>query len=470
MAGLPNFGSSFADALISTMGALDARKRSQREERQWAEEDAMKQALKNSIQEGQVIGVRGEPVGRFANEAEADAAMKSSTPEALRNTRVTMAPSPTAQMPAEDVSKALGIGPLPTFDKKNQAVMKPPVAAPEAKAMPVAQQGMPSAQAEYVPTVGEEEDARLANLVKFKDKSGQWLVADKANARTANKYDVMAERAAIYQQYGKDDMALQLQSRAEQMLERDAARNQKAALRILNTTGDINGALKKLSENDDVTLGANLQMMKNPDGTFSIGAAPDGTGLPPKALPGLTAKSPEDLRTLLNGVISDNFLGAQQMIFNQMVSLKDIEFKAQAQALAQKKFEFDVKDSDRRFGLAVKESNRRGAAGGGNDGYGAPSTMPVYGTDADGNRVQVGQDVVRKGKGGKIEALSTAFGQYMPYGYDWDRLAADMRREGSKLGLQVGIDEKTGLPAYRGLKSGKVRPVSANTLEAYRRK
>lgn len=147
-------------------------------------------------------------------------------------------------------------------------------------------------------------------------------------------------------------------------------------------------------------------------------------------------------------------------------TMKKEEFK-----LAREKFDFDKMDSNRRYGLSAAAA-RRAASGGGSStgGYGAPSTMPVYGVDADGKRVVVGQDVVRKGKGGRIETLSTAFGGYMPYGYDWDRLAVDMQREAGKLNLQVGIDEKTGLPAYRGLRSGKVRPISANTLEQYRRK
>lgn len=147
-------------------------------------------------------------------------------------------------------------------------------------------------------------------------------------------------------------------------------------------------------------------------------------------------------------------------------TMKKEEFK-----LAREKFDFDKMDSNRRYGLSAAAA-RRAASGGGSStgGFGAPSTMPVYGVDADGNRVVVGQDVVRKGKGGRIETLSTAFGGYMPYGYDWDRLAVDMQREAGKLNLQVGIDEKTGLPAYRGLRSGKVRPISANTLEQYRRK
>lgn len=147
-------------------------------------------------------------------------------------------------------------------------------------------------------------------------------------------------------------------------------------------------------------------------------------------------------------------------------TMKKEEFK-----LAREKFDFDKMDSNRRYGLSAAAA-RRSASGGGSStgGFGTPSTMPVYGVDADGNRVVVGQDVVRKGKGGRIETLSTAFGGYMPYGYDWDRLAVDMQREAGKLNLQVGIDEKTGLPAYRGLRSGKVRPISANTLEQYRRK
>lgn len=528
MAGLPNFGSSFADALLGTMSALDARKRAQREEKQWAEEDAMKEALKNATKEGQPVGVRGEPVGRFADEAQADEAIKGPTRAAIRSAPAAMAPSVTSQMSTEDINKAVMAptarvpGNIDTSNRPHvtnpdgsvstvrtvgfglpggRAVNVPTVsedgrimsnaealqqykdtgrnlgiygsdadAAQAAQALHLEQQAQLEAQNAPIPTVGEEADARAANLVKFKDKAGQWVVADKANARTANKYDVMAERAAIYQQYGKEDMALALQSRAEAMLDRDAARNQKAALRILNTTGDINSALQKLSENDDVTLGAHLQMIQNKDGTYSVGAAPDGTGLPPKALPGLTAKNPDDLRTLLNGVISDNFLGAQQMIFNQMVSLKGLEHQDKVLAETSRHNKVEEGQGQQRIGLAAAAARRSPASGGSGGLGGFKFTNSNLTYSGDGGRIGVPRQMVRDKNSGQMAYTFNDVGggqvlvnpRYAQYGMGVYRAS----RAAATKGLELTADGQGNLQ-YVNPKSGTVVPIPLDRIRAY---
>lgn len=511
MAGLPNFGSSFADALLSTMGALDARKKAQAEQ---VEVERRNRVFDTFETAGNVY--QGEGTEGLLDQKGYDKLVKQQAKEAKRAKGAVPAAmqTPATPVPVPDVTAPGATPAAPqaamtapsapaapadtqfiqdfdaTFAPRQKAGM--PAAQPAAELPPVAAQApatttekVPVDAAQTGPAVKGPDDKKYYKVMvgdkvmyapadRVKRLSGPDLY--KAQADALDRIDPVQAAALRKTVIGmeKDNIELSTMKMAQGVQVAKAAA----------ANGDWAGFANALATTYNQAVPDSMQ-------ATVVNDPQQGPVLVRKDVSGMTIS-----QTPLNGVDPSTGMRNADMLMAQaealtttsgmtswLKSVADMRTNVITNAFNQAKTAqteqqtkqekelFPLEVAEKKARIAATNRSNRGSAGGSGDGrYGVPTSMPVYGTDADGNRVQVGQDIVRKGKDGRIEALSTGFGEYMPYGYDWDRMATDMRRQGGKLGLQVGIDEKTGLPAYRAIKSGKVTPISANTLESYRRK
>jgi len=511
MAGLPNFGSSFADALLGTMGAIDARKKAQAEQ---VEVERRNRVFDTFETAGNVV--QGEGTEGLLDQKSYDKLLKQQAKEAKR---AKSAMPGSAQVPATPV-------PVPdvTAPGTNAAAPQAAMATPAAMAAPAETEfskdfdatfaprqkaGLPAAQptGELPPVAAQEPVAPAA---------GEKLPVEAAKTGPAvtgpdNKkyYKVMVGDQVMY---APADRVKRLSGPELYKAQADALDRidpvQAAALRktVIGMEKDnIELSTMKMAQGVQVAKAAaangDWAGFANALATTYNQAVPDSMQASvvndPQQGPVLVRKDVSGVvvsQTPLNGVDpatgqrNADLLMAQAEALttpngmsNWLKTAADLRTSVITNAFNQAKTK-EVEETTKfiaplaqaelaeRRARAYRTMNPVRGGDSGSDGYGVPSTMPIYGTDADGNRVQVGQDVVRKGKGGRIEALSTAFGTYLPYGYRWDDLAGAMRGQAARLNLDVGIDEKTGLPAYRNRKTGKVVPVSANTLEVFRRK
>lgn len=333
-----------------------------REKKAWAREDTLNELLGKAPKVGEVIGSRAKPLFSGASEEEAN------------NFVTGYAPQPAAvPAPAPQVAPQAGL-PVAPPPVQEGATFKQAFAPYEKAALPP-QEPAPQQAPQQAP-----QPAAPAKLVTYYDPMRKtYNVVQEDAARRANEADVAAYEVAAYRAAGDVKTARALERDALEMISLRSDVNRKRALDTLDKSmlsGDpmagLNSALNILNADDNITLGANFSVMQTKDGKYTIGAAPDGSGLEPRPLPKNMFgeyKDPTQLFQAVRAVVDGKFGEFQNTVFNQQMSLQELGLRERAQKLSEDRFAFDKMDSNRNYGLRRAAAAASSASSGGIPGY-----------------------------------------------------------------------------------------------------
>jgi hypothetical protein len=365
------------------------KKQRARQETEWADEDALRAELKRGPKVGDVIGGSyvAEPSYDTADLAnEALNAARTKLPATIANAPTSIAP----QIDPEAMMRDLNLPALPKFDGKGNPIAAPARAAPRAPtpaaapaaAMATPNTPAPAAAAPKVPTYGEtylsgdnDFGVDLNKAVVFYDPHiGKYRVTDESRARKADQLDVFSHAAATYAAHGQIDKALDIGVKANQLIQSNAAVARTRALSILDKAmvspgglneGSINAALDAMNSDNSITLGARFQLMKTDKG-YTLGAAPDGAGLPAQPLSMFgTYDNPAQVYEALRAVVGgEGFGDLQARIFNQTTTLRQLGIQERAQAETERHNKAGEAIDWAQVGVA-REGNRLRATGAG---------------------------------------------------------------------------------------------------------
>lgn len=402
---------------------------------------------------------------------------------ATRASRAGAMPLPEPQVP--NFAKA----PVPAADVEEAPAPKAAIpAAPmvpaqvEAQAPAPAPAGLPAqgAQAEVTPTpapqespVAEAKPLGKGDYVRARLADGSVGWVPKSNAQLRDAADVTRDMAEavraidpeMYQRMLANSYDLDVKRIQATTARYGDAVAQAARVFQANPEEGVKQLTKAWSLMPDMT---DADIKQNDDGTLSVQRYITKGD---KKIPVENAQKykPEDLFRFAVSLASPDAM-RQYSVDQAAFAAQEFEktMKKEELKLAREKFAFEKMESNRTYGLRLKESNRpRG--GEGDSGFYKPQKEKIYGTDADGKRVVIGEERVKTHKKtGQSYSESRLFG-WMPAGYDWDRLGEDMIRTAGRSGFNVTLDSETGLPAYVNKKTGKKGIISERDLAPYRR-
>ena len=410
-----------------------------RERKGWAREDKLTALLENTPKVGDVIGARSNPLFVGQSQEDAEGFVGSYNPQ---GTTMGQAPVPQVGLPdtAPQASPQASLPPaaapqagLPVPAPQAQMPSAAPTAAlpPMTKGAtfeetfaPFQRSETPAPEAQAAPAQAAQPNAAPKLITYFDPLRKTYNVVSEADARRANEADVAAYEVAAYRAVGDVKSARALERDALEMINLRSDVNRKRALTVLDSAmlgGDpekgMSEALRILNSDDGVTLGANFAMIKTKDGKYTLGAAPDGTNLEPRPLPSNIFgeyDSPDKLFQAVRSVVDGKFTEFQNTIFNQQISLQEIGLRERAQKLSEDKFAFEKVDSNRRYGLAVKESNR---PRGGGSSAGGGFTYTAATEQVPGAALGVTRRVLTPSTPGGVVMVEGPYGKFMPRRY-----------------------------------------------------
>lgn len=396
----------------------------ERQRKAWKREDQLNYLLENAPKVGQVIGSRTNPLFSGQSEEEAQGFIGSYAPQAApsNTTPATMGAAPEPQIGLPTPTAAAPTTPPP--------VAAPAALPPAAKGAtfeetfaPFEQGAMPAAQEQPAPAEVAQPKGPPKLTTYFDPLRKTYNVVSEDDARRATDADVAAYEVAAYRAAGDVKTARALERDALELINLRSDVNRKRALSVLdkamlggNAEQGMSEALRILNSDDDVTLGANFSMIKTKDGKYTLGAAPDGTNLEPRPLPSNIFgeyDSPDKLFQAVRSVVDGKFTEFQNTIFNQQISLQELGLRERSQKLSEEKFAFDQMDSNRTYGLRLRESNR--PRGGGTTGGGLTYTSAAE--QIPGAEPGVTRRVMAPSTPGGVVMVEGPNGKFMPRRY-----------------------------------------------------
>lgn len=420
------------------------------------DEQTKKKTLDNLLGQaprvGDVIGARGKPLFSGASEEEATNFVTGYAPQPT--------PQPSPEMTAPMAAPAAQPAGLPAA-----AQVTAPAAEPVAP--PPVQEGASFKEAfspyekkaalppqEAAPAQAQQE-VQSPKLVTYYDPLRKtYNVVSEAEARKATEADVDAYEVAAYRAVGDVKTARTLERDSLEKIKLRTEANREKALLTLDQamlSSDpmmgLNNALNVLNADDNITLGANFAIIQTKDGKYTIGAAPDGTGLEPRPLPKNMFgeyKDPAQLFQAVRSVVEGKFGEFQNTVFNQQISLQEIALRERAQKLSEEKFDFDKMDANRNYGLRVRAQRSAEAKD-------KADTIPGYNLktvkDSEGRDILT---YVPKKPGG-VALVEGPYGEFMPrrYAENPEALARAKAKAKASGGVDFGFDPSSGDLVFR---------------------
>ena len=397
---------------------------------------------------GEVVGARTQPLFSGASEEEANNFLTGYTPQAPAD----MSPQAAPQAPQAAPAPQAAAIPTPAVEPaapppvQEGASFKEAFSPYEKKAALPPQEPAPQQPAQ------PEAPAKLTTYYDPIRKT--YNVISEADARKATEADVAAYEVAAYRAAGDVKTARALERDGLEMIKLRSEVNREKALLTLDRamlSSDpmmgLNNALKVLNADDDVTLGANFSVIQTKDGKYTIGAAPDGTGLEPKPLPKNMFgeyKDPAQLFQAVRSVVEGKFGEFQNTVFNQQVSLQELSLRERAQKLSEDKFSFDKMDANRNYGLRVRAQR---AAEAKDKQEGIPGYNLKTVKDSEGREILT---YVPKKPGG-VALVEGPYGEFMPrrYAENPEALARAKAKAKDAGGVDFGFDPSSGDLVFR---------------------
>lgn len=377
-------------------------------------------------------------------------------------------PTPAAEVPAPQA--AIPAAPMVPA----QAEARVPTAAPIPAGLPVQGAQVEAAPVPQEAPVAEAKPLGKGDYVRARLADGSVGWVPKSNAQLRDAADVTRDMAEavraidpeMYQRMLANSYDLDVKRIQATTARYGDAVAQAARVFQANPEEGVKQLTKAWSLMPDMT---DADIKQNDDGTLSVQRYITKGD---KKIPVENAQKykPEDLFRFAVSLASPDAM-RQYSVDQAAFAAQEFEktMKKEEFKLAREKFDFDKMDSNRRYGLSVAAARRAATSGAGDSGFYKPEKERIYGTDADGKRVVIGEERVKTHKKtGQSYSESRLFG-WMPAGYDWDRLGEDMIRTAGRSGYDVKLDGETGLPAYVNKKTGKKGVISERDLAPYRR-